>query len=72
MLYPSGHILTEATRLFIDCFYFKLNQEARECCATTTLSHSKANSRFLSCPYVPLHHLPPLCWCSCLRDNAEN
>lgn len=72
MLYPSSHILIEATRLFIDCFYFKLNQQARECCSTTMLLHSKATSRFLSCPHVLLHHLPLLCWCSCLWDNAEN
>lgn len=36
------------------------------------LLHSKATSRFLSCPHVLLHHLPLLCWCSCLWDNAEN
>lgn len=36
------------------------------------LLHSKATSRFLSCPHALLHHLPPLCWCSCLWDYAEN
>lgn len=72
MLYPSSHILIKATRLFMDCFYFKLNQQARECWSTATLLHSKANSSFLSCPYVPLHHPPLSCWCSCLWDDDEN
>lgn len=71
MLYPYSHILT-ASKLFTDWFCFKFNQQACKCFSTTTLLHSKANSRLLSCPHVPLHHLSLLCWCSCLWDNIEN
>lgn len=71
MLYPSSHILT-ASKLFTDWFCFEFNQQAWKCFSTTTLLRSKANSRLLSCPCVPLHHLFLLCWCSCLWGNIEN